>query len=60
MGDGGCQFAQRRDARYPRELRLRLAQRLFGVIRADCRGNIGSGASITKKTAACVKQWLAA
>ena len=46
MGDGGRQFAQCRHARDVREFRLRLAQCVFGVISADLRRNIGSGAPI--------------
>src|SRR6266403_1500761 len=51
---------ERRHARYMCEFRLRLAQCLFGVICADHRRNIGAGPTITKKIAACVKEWLAA
>ncbi len=47
MGDGGRQFAQCRHARYVREFRLRLAQCVFGVISADLRRIIGSGAMTT-------------
>src|SRR5258708_19792553 len=60
MGDGGRQLAERRQARYMCECRLRLAQCPFGVIRADRCRNIGGGATITEKIAACVKEWLAA
>src|SRR5271154_4935429 len=60
MGDGNCQFTERCYTRYMCEFYLGLAQLLFGVICEDRRGDIGAGASVTEKIAACVKKWFAA
>ncbi len=60
MGDRGGHLPQRRHTRYVCEFRLRLAQRLFGVICADRRSNIGAGPPIAEKISLCVKNRLAA
>ena len=60
VGNGRRQFAQRGHAGYMCEFRLRAAQRLFGVICADRRRNIGAGAPIAQEVAVSVKERLAA
>src|ERR1700693_5468706 len=60
MRDRGRQFAQGCYAHDMRQVRLRVAQRLFGVNCADRRSNIGAGAPIAEKIAVCVIKWLAA
>jgi hypothetical protein len=60
MGDGSCQFAQHGHARDVSELRLRLAQGLFRLLRAYRRGGVGGSAAIAKETTFDVEYRLAA
>ena len=48
------------NARASRSLGSHLAQRRLGLIGADRCGDVVAGAPITKKSASCVKAWLAA
>ena len=56
MGDGSCQFAQGSDAGYMGEFRLRLVQRLLGLICTDHGGDIGTGTAIAEKISLRVKE----